>query len=433
MAFRRADGVVKRRRVSLPAAIVGALVVAELAVWLLRPGGVIEPAAVSESSYFSAAELERARDFRSGQRLLALGAIGVQGALLVFLVARPPRRAVRAAERAGRERPLLAGALLGAGLSVSLRLVSLPLSAIARERGVDVGLVTQDWSGWAVDVGKGAAIGALLAGAGAALFLALMRRFPRRWWVGGAAATVAIAVLFTWVAPVVLDPVFNRFDKLPEGRTRTDVVELARRSGVDVGEVYVVDASRRSRAVNAYVTGLGGTKRVVLYDTLIERFSPAQLRLVVAHELAHVKNRDVPRGILWVAIVAPGAMLLTKLLTDRFAARAGAAPGTPAVLPAFALALALVATCVGIVSNQLSRRVEARADAYSLELTREPRAFTSMERRLAIENVVDPDPPAVLVRLFATHPPTIERIGTAVAFERRERLEAIRPPETTGG
>jgi STE24 endopeptidase len=405
------------RRASLPAAVVGAVLVAEVAVWLLRPGGVIPPTDVPASRYFSPGELERARDFSSGQRLLGLGALAAEGAVLAFLVVRPPRRAVRLAERAASGRPLVAGALVGAGLVTLVRVVPLPLEAVARKRAVDVGLVTQSWGGWAWDLVRAAGIGAVLAAAGAALFLALMRRFPRRWWMGAAVAVVAIEVLFVWLAPVVLAPIFNRYRELPPGKARSDVLELARRADVDVGQVLVVDASRRTSAANAYVTGIGHTKRVVLYDTLLERFSPAQVRLVVAHELGHVKNRDVPRGLLWVALVAPAGMLVAQLLTDRFSA-AGTRAGDPGSLPAFALALAVVTFGGTVIGNQLSRRVEAKADTYALEATAEPRAFIEMEHRLAVSNVSDPDPPKPFVWLFGTHPPTVERIGAAVTYER---------------
>ena len=320
-----------RKRFGLPVAVVGALIVAEAAVWLLRPDESIEPAAVAESQYFTAAELQRARDFASGQRLLGLGALAVQGAVLVFAVARPPRRAVGLAERAARGHDLAAGALLGAGLVAALELAPLPLRAIARQRSLDVGLATQSWGDWAWDVAKGLGIGVVFAAAGAALFLALMRRFPRRWWLGGAAAVVAIEVLLVWLGPVVLGPLFNRYTELPPGRTRSDVVALARDADVDVGEVFVVDASRRTRGANAFVTGLGHTKRVVLYDTLIERFTPEQVRLVVAHELGHVHNHDLRRGMLWVALAAPAGMYLVMRLTKSWSARAGAEPGTPGV------------------------------------------------------------------------------------------------------
>jgi STE24 endopeptidase len=418
-----------RKRLRLPAAVVGALLVAEVAVWLLRPEQSIEPANVPESQYFSTAQLERARDFAAGQRLLGLGAIAVQGALLVLAVARPPQGAVRLAERAAerlplvaaRGRPLAAGALLGAGLVAVLELAPLPLRAVARQRALDVGLATQGWGSWAWDAAKGLAVTGVLAAAGAALFLALMRRFPRRWWLGGAAAVVVIEVLFVWLGPVLLAPIFNRFSELPQGRTRADVLALARRADVDVGEVFVVDASRRTRRANAFVTGLGQTKRVVLYDTLIERFTPAQLQLVVAHELGHVKERDLLRGMVWVMLVAPVGLYTVMLLTARWSARARATPGSPASLPAFALALAVVIFGGTVISNQLSRRVEARADSFALELTGEPRQFVAMERRLALVNLSDPSPPKLLRWLFATHPATIDRIGAAVAYERRER------------
>src|SRR5919204_4052882 len=204
--------------------------------------------------------------------------------------------------------------------------------------------------------------------------------------VGFAAATL-------YLGPVVLDPVFNRFTPLPEGRARDDVLDLARRAGVDVGEVYEVDASRRTTAANAYVNGLGRTKRAVLYDTLLERFTRDEVRLVVAHELGHVRYRDVTNGLLWLALVAPFGLFAVKRLTE--ALGRGAEPG-PAVLPALAISSALVAGTLGVVSNQLSRRVEQRADSFSLKLTRAPDPFIAFEKRIAIQNVADPDPPGWL-------------------------------------
>jgi STE24 endopeptidase len=407
-----------RKRFGFPVAVVGALLIAEAAVWLLRPDEPIEPVPVSESDYFSAAELDRARDYASGQRLLGLGVLAVQGAVLVLAVARPPRRAVALAERSARGHELVAGALVGAGLVAAVELAPLPLRALARQRSLDAGLATQSWEGWAWDVAKGLGIGMVLAGAAAALFLAMMRRYGRRWWLAGAGAVVAIEVLLVWLGPVVLAPLFNRYSELPPGRTRSDVVALAREADVDVGDVFVVDASRRTRGANAFVTGLGHTKRVVLYDTLIERFTPEQVRLVVAHELGHVHNHDLRRGMLWVAIAAPAGMYLVMRLTTRWSTRAGTAPGSAASLPAFALALAIVSFGGMVISNQLSRSIEARADAFSLELTREPRQFIEMEKRLSVVNLSDPDPPAALRWLFGTHPSPIERIGAGVAFER---------------
>ena len=406
------------RRWRLPAAILAALLVAEGAVLVLRPAQDLEPVPVSASSLFRPAELERARDYAGGRRLLGLAGIAAQATVLALLVVRPPRRATAWLERTARGRVLVATALAGAALMLAATLASLPFAAVAHERAVDFGKSTQSWWEWAGDRVTSTAIALVLAAAGAALFAFLMRRFPRGWWLAGAGAVVCIEVLFVWLAPVVLDPVFNSYRDLPDGRTRTEVEQLARRAGVDVGEVLVVDASRRTTSANAYVGGLGHTKRVVLYDTLLTRFTPGQVRLVVAHELGHVKHHDLRRGMLWVAIAAPGGMLVVMLLTRRWSARAGTRAGTAASMPAFALALAIVVFATTVVSNQLSRSVEADADAYSLELTGEARQFIGMERRLARVNLSDPDPPDLYHFLFATHPSVVERVGAGLAFER---------------
>jgi STE24 endopeptidase len=406
------------RRWRLAAAVLAAVLIAEGAVVLLRPDDRLDPVAAQESRYFSAAQLDRARDYAGGQRLLALAAIAAQAAVLVLLVWRPPRREVTMIERVARGRVTVATALAGAALILVVTAAALPFLLWAHERAVDVGKSTQSLGEWAQDQFTMAGIAALLAAAAAALFGAVMRRFPRIWWIPGAAIVVAIEVLFVWLAPVVLDPVFNRYTDLPPGRTRDDVTELARRSGVKVGDVLVVDASRRTTSVNAYVTGIGRSKRVVLYDTLLKDFDRDQVRLIVAHELGHVKHRDLARGMLWVAIVAPAGMLVVMLLTRRWSARAGTVPGTTASLPAFALALALVAFGGVVISNQLSRAVEASADTYSLQLTGEPREFISMQQRLSRGNLSDPDPPAFYRALFGTHPTTMRRIGMALAFER---------------
>jgi STE24 endopeptidase len=286
---------------------------------------------------------------------------------------------------------------------------------------VDVGLSTQTWLDWFGDVAKSTGIDALFAAAGGALALVLVRRFRRHWWAPASAVIVAFGVITIWLFPIVIDPIFNDFEKLPPGATRSDVLELAERADVDVGEVYRVDASRRTTAANAYVGGLGNSKRVVLYDNLIAGFPRDEIRLVVAHELGHQKHNDLTRGLVWLALVAPAGTLLAQRLAEAFARRErlgdrAVKPG-PAVLPAIALSLALVTFGMSVASNVLSRQVEGRADAFSLRLTRDPAAFVQLERRLALRNISDPDPPWLLHRLFGTHPTTVERIGIGEAWQ----------------
>lgn len=398
-----------------PVAVVVAVVVAEVAVVVLRPrGGIIEPVPVRVQSYFSPLQVERARDYSRPQLALFGGALIAQLGLLVLLVARPPRRL-----RGPFRRPLLAAAAAGAGLSLAVSAAALPFDAIAHERAREAGLATQSWGGYAADQAKSWAIASIIAGIGAGIALALMRRSPRGWWAPGSVVVVAFAAVTIYAGPVVLDPLFNTFKPLA-GQSRTDVLELARRAGVDVGQVYEIDASRRTTAANAYVTGLGQTKRVVLYDTLLENFERDELRLVVAHELGHVHYADVPRGLLYLVIVAPFGLLAAAQLTRRLAPGEGSGPG-PAMLPALALSLAVMSTAITAISNQLSRRVEARADSFALELTNGPEAFVSFERRIALRNLSDPDPPGWVTFLLSTHPPAIERLGMGEAYRRGGR------------
>ncbi|HET9737688.1 MAG TPA: M48 family metallopeptidase [Solirubrobacteraceae bacterium] len=410
------------RRLRLPVTIVAALAVAEAAVILFRPRDALEPIDVAPQRYFSTEFVDRAEDFRSGQLVLFGVRLALELGLLVWVVRRPPARL-----RARFRRPVVAGAATAAALAVVVTIVTLPASAIARQRAKDVGLVTQSWLGWASDVVKGIAIEAVIVGAGGALLVFVMRRLGRRWWVAGAALAVTFGVIVTYASPIVLDPVFNRFEPLRAGELRRDVFELARRADVEVGQVYVMDASRRTTAANAYVAGLGTTKRVVLYDTLLDDFTPEEVRGVVAHELGHVHHHDVPHGLLYLAIVAPFGMLAVARIAERLAPDG---LGTPAAVPAVALAIALVVPGITFVSNGLSRAVEARADRFAMELTRDPNGLIGFQRRLTVKNVSDPDPPGWVHALLGTHPTAMERIGQALAF--RRSLEGAAAPLRAG-
>jgi Zn-dependent protease with chaperone function len=400
---------------------VAMVLVAEAAVWLLRPRDrPIQPAPVSESDYFTPAQIDRGRTYSDGQLWLFLAVLGAQGAVLVTLALGRPVAVRRGLERLG-ARPVLGAAGAGAGLSVALGIAALPASIAAHERAVDYGISTQSFGSWLADSGKSTAIGAVLAAAGGALLIALLRRFGSRWWLPGTVAVGAIAAVFVWLTPVVLAPLFNKFTPLPAtSKARAQVLRLARRAGVDVGEVYRVNASRRVRSLNAYVDGIGPTRRVVLYDNLLRRANRPELRSIVAHELGHVKHDDVPRGLAFLILVTPLGLLFTSELGGALV-RTGVEERGPAALPAYALGLMVAALVLGVPGNQLSRQVEASADTFALRLTHDPQALIQVQRRLAVSNVANPDPPDIVTALIGTHPSTVDRIGAALAYERQAR------------
>jgi STE24 endopeptidase len=397
----------------LVAVVVAAAVAAVTAVAMMPPDGqVIDPAPAAATDYFTAAQIERGQDFRRPNFWIGLGALAAELALLVALTRRPPRWLGTTWWRGG-----LSGAAIAAGISV----VTLPFTIVLWIRSRDVGLNTRSWAGWAWDWILSVAINAVLMGLVAMALLWLMRRLPRYWWVGGSAVVIVAATLWVLVSPVVLDPLFNRFTPLRQEPLRGEVLRLARDAGVRVSEIQVMDASKRTTGANAYVAGLGASKRIVIYDNVINDFNHAEQLNIIAHELGHEHYQDVRNGLIYIAIVAPFGMFALALATRRFSS---GDLGTPRTLPALALWLVLISTGITYISNSLSRQVEARADSFALRETNAPDALIALQRRLVIRNVSDPDPPGWITAVFGTHPPPMDRIGMALAYRERAASRA---------
>ena len=394
---------------------------------LLAPGEPL-PAAdpVEPHEYFSEAEIRAGRDYARPQIALGVTRSAVELAALALATAQlhprlsPRRRLSRFNLAGGSSRTPSAGsdalsaAGAGAGLSVATTALTLGLRAVSRRRSLRAGLATDTWASWFADLGKATAIEATLTGALLAGSSALASRTRERWWVYASAGLVGVAISAVTLGPVVMDPVFNAFDPLPEGDTRNDVLALAAAAGVNVGEVYSVDASRRTTAVNAYVNGLGPSKRVVLFDTLLSDYGREEVRFVVAHELGHVHHRDVPRQIAFLALCAPSLTYAIQQLTRLWA---GGLTGARAV-PALSLAGWAVGGPMILAGAALSRRIEARTDQFGLTLSDAPEGLISFFRRIAVQNRADVTRAGRLSRLLGTHPPITQRIGSALAYER---------------
>jgi STE24 endopeptidase len=205
---------------------------------------------------------------------------------------------------------------------------------------------------------------------------------------------------------------------------RDNLVAMAARDGVPVKDVLVADASRRTTALNAYVSGLGPTRRIVVYDTLLNRAPPGEVQAVVAHELGHAKDRDVFTGTVIGALGAAAAVCVVYLLGSwtGLLRRAGVDSITDPRAVALLVAIAAVAGLAAApLQSFVSRRIEARADAHALALTNDPATVETMEHRLATTNLADVDPPRLEYLMFASHPSVVERIAAARAYARGER------------
>ena len=271
------------------------------------------------------------------------------------------------------------------------------------------GFSTQGADGWFGDRAKGLAVSIVLGAGAWAAAVSLARALPG-WWALPAGAALALAVLLlSFVAPVVLEPLFNRFRPLEDETLAGTLRSLSQHAGVPVREVLVADASRRTTKVNAYVSGIGRTRRVVVFDTLLEAAGPAEVEVVVAHELGHRREGHVAKlTLLAMAGAAVAVAVLWAVLGTRVA--------DPRTLPAallLLLALELVALAPGAA---LSRRFERAADRCSLELTRQPAAFARVHRELARRNLSDLEPPRLVYLLLFSHPTAPERLALGRAW-----------------
>jgi STE24 endopeptidase len=306
--------------------------------------------------------------------------------------------------------PAAAAAAYAALLSVLSSLVRTPLAFWRgwwRER--TWGFSTQGAGGWLGDRAKGLAVSVVLGAGAWAAAVALARGWPG-WWAVPAGTALALAVLLlSFVAPVVLEPLFNRFRPLDDETLGASLRRLSVRAGVPVREVLVADASRRTTKVNAYVSGIGRTRRVVVFDTLLEGADPAAVAVVVAHELGHRRDGHVAKLTLLAMVGAAAAVaLLWAVLGTRVA--------DPRTLPEALLLLLALELAVLAPGAWLSRRFERAADRCSLELTEQPAAFARAHLELARRNLSDLEPPRVVYLLLFSHPTPPERLAFGRAW-----------------
>jgi len=424
-ALRPLGGADRRALGVAGAAAAGAAGIAAVLRWRLWSHGVPDTPVPPVGRYFDAAALEPNRDYRRGVWAMAAAgaALGPAVALGVALSGRRWRgRLVRLAGG----RPWRAGLLFGAGLSLTGLVVGLPLRSARYAWGRHHGIITQDVGPWLADVGKGAAIGAGIAaavGTGAAVLIA---RAPRAWWIGLAGGVAALVYAGSLLAPVLVEPLFQRTRPLDDAALERDVLELARRQGVGAERVLVNDASTRTTAANAYVSGLGASRRIVLYDTLLRDFPRDQVLVVVAHELAHVRHRHVLKGTTWGALMAVPVCLLAFAAVGARTGWGSPRPGregTDLVVRRLAIVAATASVAGALAAplgNVVSRAYEREADWTALQTARDPAATTGLFQGFVRRALGVPDPPRGYQLWFGSHPTPIERIGMAEEWDRRQ-------------
>lgn len=398
----------------LPHAAAAALVVAGLAAQVVRPLapdlGVLPP----PSHWFDPTELAQAAAYRQPLYAAALVTLGIRVAVpcLVAFTARGRGIVDWIVERIGPHRPARAAACVVVAVVALTDLALLPLtfwSGYVHEGAF--GFRTQGLAGWARDwaVTTGLALGVIggVVLAGWRIAWRLERLWPPV--IGlGAAALVALIAL---AAPLAIEPLFVQTRPLEADPIRAEVERVLARTDMRIDRILVGDASRRTTKENAYVSGLGATRQVVLADTLLAERTPAEVGLVLAHELGHLRAADDIRGAL---LAGAGMVVLVYGLAALVRWRAATGRQSGQTDPRAAAAVVAVAVIAGVLGTPLqlasSRRAEAAADLVSLDLTADPATYQAVHIGIARANLADPAPPGWVMALRMTHPPTVARL-----------------------
>jgi len=390
----------------LVAGVAFAVVAALFIPWHPVPGGT--PSPVSPRDVFTPEQIARANAYTDPARHLGWASLAVS--LLVTVVLGFTSLG-----------PRLVGLLRGwwwvrvlqAVLALALigRLVTLPFAIVGHHRSLDYGLSNEAWGPWAVDLAKNLVLSVVVSTLLLLVLMGCARRWRRAWPAVAGVILGALVMVASFVYPVLVEPAFNHFTPLQDGPLRSDILRLADEEGVHLDDVLVADASRRTTTLNAYVSGYGSTRRVVLYDNVVRDLPRAQILAIVAHELGHARHDDVLVGSVLAALGTAAGIGLLGLVLPVVRRREGALRD-PSSVP-LVIALVAIGTLLSSpINNGLSRLIETRADVDSLQTTRDPRAFITMQKELALHSLSD-QPPAWSQFWFGSHPTTLVRIAIA--------------------
>jgi len=326
---------------------------------------------------------------------------------------------------------LLQAAIFAPLFVLTIDVFELPLSIFEHWEGRNYGLSVQGWGSWAWDWTKGELVSVIIAIIAISILYAVIRKSPRRWWFYFWLASLPLALLLTFLEPLVIDPLFHKFEPLAQKNPELTAAleKIVQRAGENIPpeRMYWMNASEKVNEVNAYVTGLGGSKRIVVWDTTIAKMTTPQIAFAAGHEMGHYVLNHISKGL---AIYAIGSLILFylayRLIGWLLARRGGAweirSAGDFASLPALVLLLTIFGVVLMPATNTISRYFEHQADQYGLEVTH---GLTPDSGEVAAQafqilgevNLEFPDPGRLAVFLTYNHPATRDRIRFALTYD----------------
>ena len=270
------------------------------------------------------------------------------------------------------------------------------------------GLSNQTLSAWFLDVLKDRAISLLINTGILTVIYIFLIKLPKTWWLAAAAVFIVFIILANFVFPVLVDPLFYKFTPLKDENLRSGIEKIIQKAGIKVGNILVADASRKTNRINAYFTGIGSTKRIVIYDNLLNKNTNEEILSVIAHEAGHWKYRHILYNTIIACVQAAVVLTILKVFQSGFNINASIK---------LALLLFIIYSLMSYLNmpldNLISRRFERTADRSVIEFTANPGAQINIFKKLAVSDLSNVSPPPVLEYILYSHPPLLKRIESA--------------------
>ena len=338
--------------------------------------------------------------------------------MMLLLLFTPATRKMRDAAARATKRPFVVAMITIVLFILALAVLDFPLayySGFVVPHQFD--LTEQTFGSWMVDMVKGLAVNlAILAPLGA--FALMGMRKVRRWWLALWLGSIPVILITVVLQPIVLDPIFNRFEPLRDQVLRQKLLDLASHAGIEGGRVYQVDKSKQTKTMNAYVNGIGPTARIVMWDTLLAKMNHDEVLAVMGHEMGHYVMKHIWKGLAFSLAVSLFVFFVGQKVIERGLPRLGfTSAGDPAALPWILLVFGGIGFLLTPVAAAYSRHGEHEADKFSLELTHLNEPMATAFRKMAEDSKRDPSPHPLIEYWRYSHPPIAKRIPFALTYK----------------
>ncbi|MDC2863745.1 M48 family metallopeptidase [Bacillus sp. BP-3] len=376
------------------------------------------------ATFMNARELTLSQDYSRVKNLLFFLATPLQWIVLLFvLIFGISKRFEKWAKDTTKFRVLQIAIYLFY-LSLVTTVLALPLQWIGHQVSVDYGISTQSTANWIKEHILDFWINFMLMFLIVTVLLWLIKKYPKRWWLYGWALSVPFTIFLTFIQPVVIDPLYNDFSTLHNKELEKKILTLADKAHIPTEHVYEVDMSKKTNALNAYVTGIGSNSRIVLWNTTLEQLKDKEILFIMAHEMGHYVMKHIYWGVgSYIILTFVGMYLISRIIQTCIRKWGDTLHiskiASFSVLPLFFLVSSVLSFAVSPATNYVSRIEERAADQYALDMTKDNQSGVKTFQYLSKTSLSQVNPPALVKLFMYTHPPIFERILTFEEYKKK--------------